>query len=79
MNTTLSKWGNSLAVRIPAQIANEAGLHEGVSLRVEYAEGALHLCPVAEVPTLDEMVNEITDENRHEEIDFEASVGEESW
>jgi len=31
------------------------------------------------VPTLDEMLSQVTDDNKHEEIDFGSSVGEEVW
>ncbi|MBP6603726.1 MAG: AbrB/MazE/SpoVT family DNA-binding domain-containing protein [Verrucomicrobiales bacterium] len=79
MDVKLSRWGNSLAIRIPAQIANEAFLREGAPLRIEYSDGALHLSPVKRQPTLDELLEGITSENCHTEIDFGNPVGEESW
>ncbi len=80
MDTKLSRWGNSLAVRIPAQIASEAAVKEGVSLRIEFADGALHhLSPIISEPSLEEMVAAITDDNRHDEVDFGHAEGEESW
>lgn len=75
----MSRWGNSLAVRIPSQIASEAELHEGVSLRIEFNDGAIHLSPVVSEPNLEELVAAITEENRHDEVDFGHAEGEESW
>jgi antitoxin component of MazEF toxin-antitoxin module len=44
MDVQLSKWGNSLAVRIPADYVKHAGLKEGDALRIAYAvDGGLSL------------------------------------
>lgn len=40
----ISKWGNSLAVRIPADVVRELGLKEGDSIELRRAEdGALEI------------------------------------
>jgi antitoxin MazE len=40
----ISKWGNSLAVRIPADVARELGLKEGDSVELRPAgDGALEI------------------------------------
>lgn len=63
------KWGNSLAVRIPKPIAEEAGVREGDPITIEAAEGGIRLRrKPRRVPTLKELVAEITLENRYEEI-----------
>ena len=79
MKVKLSRWGNSLAVRIPAQIAVEASLEEGVPLRIEYVDGALHLSLIETQPTLDQLIAGITKENSHREIESGSPVGEELW
>jgi antitoxin MazE len=46
MDIQLSKWGNSLAVRIPADYVRHAGLKEGDALTVTLtADGCLNLRP----------------------------------
>jgi antitoxin MazE len=46
MDIQLSKWGNSLAVRIPADYVRHAGLKEGDALSVTLAaDGSLNLRP----------------------------------
>lgn len=69
MRAQMLKWGNSLAVRIPKPIADEAKLRAGDALEIEVsAEGAVHLHRVAKIPTLTALVSRITPENRYEEI-----------
>jgi antitoxin MazE len=76
----LSRWGNSLAVRIPSSVAQEAELHEGVSVDIEtISDGGLRLTPIRSAPTIDELVAGITDENRHDEADWGEPVGNEAW
>ena len=37
----ISKWGNSLAIRIPADVAAELGFAEGDQVKIESLEGKL--------------------------------------
>jgi antitoxin MazE len=79
MRTRLSRWGNSLAIRIPATIASEASLHEGVTLSIEYSDGVLHLRPESKRLELDDLLKGISEENVHDEVDFGGPVGREVW
>lgn len=46
MRLTLAKWGNSLAVRIPANIARSLSLSEGATLECETTnDGRIELIP----------------------------------
>ena len=46
MNLQIAKWGNSLAVRIPADYVRQIGVREGDQLEVHIgADGALNLRP----------------------------------
>ena len=71
------KWGNSLAVRIPKPLAEEAGVREGDSIVIEAADGLIHLRPKQRVPTLRELVAQITTENRYDEIEPDPERGKE--
>ncbi|WP_322032907.1 AbrB/MazE/SpoVT family DNA-binding domain-containing protein [Paraburkholderia sp. J76] len=42
---TLKRWGNSLAVRIPASLASKLGLAEGQEVEVEVEDGSLTVRP----------------------------------
>jgi antitoxin MazE len=78
--TTVSKWGNSLAVRIPLSIARQASLSEGdgVELAID-SDGGIVLRPTRRKYELAELVSRITSKNRHRETDWGAAQGEESW
>jgi antitoxin MazE len=46
INLQIAKWGNSLAVRIPADYVRQIGVKEGAQLQVHLsADGALNLRP----------------------------------
>jgi antitoxin MazE len=63
------RWGNSLAVRIPKPVAEEAGVCEGDPILIEAVEGRIQLRRrKAKVPTLRELVAQITPSNRYEEV-----------
>lgn len=77
MKTQMVKWGNSLAVRIPKPVVVEARMKEGDSLEIEAAEGRVELRRVTKIPTLAQLVSQITPENRYSEISSGAEVGKE--
>jgi antitoxin MazE len=72
------KWGNSLAVRIPKAVAEQAKLSEGDALELEVShDGTVQLQRVGKVPTLAQLVAQITPENRYEETSWGGDVGKE--
>jgi antitoxin MazE len=77
MKTQMVKWGNSLAVRIPKPVVEEAMLKEGDSLEIEAAEGRVELRRATKIPTLAQLVSQITPENCYTEISTGAEVGKE--
>jgi antitoxin MazE len=78
MRAQMLKWGNSLAVRIPRHIADEANLKAGDSLEIEVAaEGAVQIHRAGRIPPLAQLVAQITPENRYEEIATGAEIGRE--
>ncbi len=80
MLATVSKWGNSRALRIPKELALESGLDFGSKVELILERGELRIVPVKEPRyTLEELVAQITPENRHGEIDWGPPVGKEVW
>jgi antitoxin MazE len=61
------KWGNSLAIRIPKPLAEEAGLCEGDGVVLEASEGQIEVRRRDRIPTLKQLVAQITAENRYQE------------
>ena len=79
MKTTVQKWGNSLAVRIPRPFAEEIHLEENTPVDLTIRSGKLIIVPAEPTITLESLVEQITDENRHDEIETGKRVGNEVW
>lgn len=78
MNAHFSKWGNSVALRIPAAFAKELDVFEGKPAEIKVKNGSLVVTPVpGPVYTLDQLLDGMTTENMYGEIDTGASVGNE--
>jgi antitoxin MazE len=76
----VAKWGNSLAIRIPQNLAKEIHLAEGSEIDLGIVDGSLVVIPrTRKRYSLDELVNAITPDNLHSEIDSGAAVGNEFW
>jgi antitoxin MazE len=73
----VAKWGNSLAIRIPKAVAEEARLQEGDAILIEVSKGHVELHSAERIPTLEELVAQITPENRYEATDWGPDVGKE--
>lgn len=72
------KWGNSLAVRIPKPVAEQAGLNEGDRILIEAANGQIEVRPAEQLPTLQELVAQITPQNRYKETSTGRARGKEA-
>ena len=80
MRRTIQQWGNSLALRIPKAFAEEAGLKRQSEVEVSLQDGKIIVFPAPPSrPTLEELLAEVTEENRHAEIDTGPAVGKEVW
>lgn len=79
METQIGKWGNSLALRIPKNLAEEAGLTDGGKVEVTMDQGKLIIQPAPKAYSLEELVAGVKDENRHTETAWGAPRGDEVW
>lgn len=80
MQTRVQKWGDSLALPIPREVASQAGLAEDTLVEVSLDQGRLIVTPSPRRRlTLEELMRGVTDENIHAEIDFGPPVGREEW
>jgi antitoxin MazE len=75
----MSRWGNSLAVRIPKPIAEAARLKAGDALEIQVTtEGSVQFHRPGNFPTLAQLVSQIDPENRYGEIPAGPEVGKET-
>lgn len=80
MKTRIQKWGNSLALRIPRPFAEESHLHEESAVDISVRNGKLVVALLVErAPTLDDLIEQITERNRHHEVETGGAVGNEVW
>jgi antitoxin MazE len=80
MQTELSRWGNSVAVRLPKQALIKAGVKEGDILEIAVADdGEIRLSAARPKLTLDSLVSKITKTNRHHETEWGPARGRELW
>lgn len=77
--TQLSKWGNSLGLRIPRSIAREMQIDEGDTVQLSVDDGTIVIRASRPRYTLDELVRRITPKNRHGKSDWGGRMGGEVW
>ena len=80
MHTTIGKWGNSLALRLPEQIAKEAKVRKGTPIDIVVKDGVITIRPTRRRYTLDELLEDYDPKkHRHGEVDWGEPVGREVW
>ncbi len=81
MLSSIKKWGNSLAVRLPMPLLKSTDLQEGTAVEISMSGQNIIIQPVNEPDEYDlaSLVEKITDENLHAEIDTGKPVGNEIW
>jgi antitoxin MazE len=80
MNARFSKWGNSLAVRVPASLAQEIAVGEGDPADIVVENGNLVIKPVHSPRyDLSDLIGKITEANVHDEAETGSAVGNEFW
>lgn len=75
--TRISKWGSSLAVRIPKAVAAQWEVREGASVAI-FNDGA-NVVLQKQKYDLDDMLSAMNHANMHPEIDMGSPVGDEAW
>ncbi len=74
------RWGNSMAVRLPKVVLADVGLKEGDLLVFSAKNGAVVAKPVRKKkPFLKDLLAKVTAQNVHEETDWGAARGRETW
>ena len=79
MNATthVSRWGASLAIRIPKAIAQQLSVQEGSA--VEIIPGENQVVLRKRLFVLSDMLAEVTDDNLHTGQDTGPALGSEGW
>lgn len=75
--STVAKWGASLAIRIPKAIAEQWGVREGSA--VELVSRGEQVVIRKKRYDLAEMLARVSPDNLHSEVDFGPPAGREEW
>lgn len=78
MTATVQKWGNSLALRIPAAVAREIRVREGDAVKLKISASGLTLKPVPRHPGLDDLLEGVNAGNLHPATDWGPDLGREA-
>ncbi len=79
MRAKIVKWGNSLVLRLPKNIAADAHLYEGAAVDLRVEGDALVITPSRPKIELSDLLSQLKPEHRHEKVDWEAPKGVEEW
>jgi len=77
MCTNVTRWGNSLAIRLPKNIAAELKLEEDSPVDLTVEDGRIVLTPSRPKYDLSELVAGIKPSNLHSATEWGDSVGKE--
>lgn len=77
MRARISKWGNSLAIRLPKAVADGLGAHAGEELELTIDGGTVVIRPARPRYRLADLLAGITPDNQPEPIDV-SPVGRET-
>ena len=77
MQAVVQKWGNSLGLRIPSLWAKDNNVKNGSKVEVIAEKGKMIILP--QKKSLEDVMNFVTDENIHSEIETFEAVGKEEW
>jgi antitoxin MazE len=80
MKVRVQKWGNSLALRIPKSFAAETRIAQDAVVELSLVDGKLVITPVdGPYWTLEQLLQGVTPENLHSEVETGPAVGAEAW
>ena len=77
MQVQVSRWGNSLGLRIPKDIAARAGLREGARVEIETEGDRIIIAPAQPRYVLAELLKGVTPEAMREAFDWGPDKGRE--
>lgn len=81
MLVKISKWGNSLGIRLPKDLTRQIKLDEGDELDISCDGEKVILIPHSSRPqyTLDRLLDGMEEKHLHGEVDWGEPKGKEAW
>jgi antitoxin MazE len=78
MQVHVTRWGNSLGVRLPKELAMRLGISEGSRVEMTADPGRIVISVARPVYSLEELLVGMTPEAMHEAFDWGEDVGREA-
>jgi antitoxin MazE len=75
MRTSVQKWGNNLAIRIPNAFAQECQLGNGTKVDLQLQAGKLVITDARKRYRLSELMAQLRKTNRHAEVNWGRPEG----
>ena len=79
MEAQIKKWGNSLALRIPKSVARQLALDVDCPVGLTCEGTVLTVRPLKRRLRLDDLLEQVSEANRHEDVQTGAPRGQEAW
>lgn len=79
MQVALQKWGNSLALRIPAGFARQIKVRQGDPVQLSLTDNKLTIQPAKPSFEAKSLIRKIRKNHVHRETDWGGSRGAEVW
>jgi antitoxin MazE len=79
MQVALQKWGNSLALRIPAGVARQIKVRQGDPVQLSLTDNKLTIQPAKPCFQAKSLIRKIKKNGLHKETDWGAPRGAEVW
>jgi antitoxin MazE len=80
MRTTIQRWGNSLALRIPKAFAEETHIKDGTAVELSLSDGSLVMRPARRArASLKALLSEVDASNLNLDRFEDSPRGKEAW
>jgi len=80
VETIVSKWGNSLGLRLPKEISSSMNITNGSKVNISLKKSKIEISLIEpENLNLDSMLSEINPNNIHNETTTGLPIGNETW
>jgi len=79
MKVALQKWGNSLALRIPAGFARQIKVRQGDPVQLSLTDNKLTIQPAKPCFQAKSLIRKIKKDHLHKETDWGGPRGSEVW
>ena len=77
MQAIVQKWGNSLGLRLPSVWVKDNEIKSGSKVEIIAEKGKMTILP--QKKSLSDLMELVTDQNKHAEIETFEKIGSEEW